>query len=924
MLRFFNVLLTLGLITVVTSSLTAQRITYNPTLPDPGKCNGGLSIHVEGEDGPFIIDVTYTGGAEYKRDAYSVILNNQCPYTFYTIKVKNQEGCEIIETYALGTCDLKSNGKLSMSCDDSYEPAIRLHPTGGSPPYYYNWSNGSTSSTIDNLRLSNYSVTVTDDNGCRVSENFTIQEPSSFFVNLTVFPSRDNVKGLVSVQVYNPYPPYRVFLLNEWYDIEESGGIIEKQFSSSDISGSSTSLESFIWISNDVGCIYTENFSIYGCSDNTQDPFEVVLNEYFPVLECVGEGAISINKITGGIPPYDIEINLINSSDGQVGNLYRNSIYQEVIGDNLDIDGLTPGRVEIIVSDQCNNVKRMVRDLCDYCGFTYDSGDDTYTYGTKREGGNGFIEFEVACSCIDQCGTIFTPREEKIEWSINSSDNGNLNYNRDHSPWIITWPDGVTTTTITKNNGNGFQVTGHIGDFSFGESLDNISEPLIKYINISRADGCEVAIPVEFKPEQRNRLGLKKFDFYWDPADRLKDFDDKYGISYVCSSCSPYLDDVVTNDSNCESEVEVLKFYPNNKLNPCYGGGRLVTYRYNNNQEVILGEINVPENTAIDQVTSGLLGNFFFSSGNQKCTNGGACLFDALDIYGVPLDDDVIAFYCFDSEQFNDKDMDGVNDESDNCIDVYNPFQDDSDNDGIGDKCEDMPDDDNDGIPNDVDVCPDDPTNTCDPGSGDGGGDGESCEIIEHERDNGCDIEVRCYFDDGTYEIVEIKDSDSVMPCRFYRMVDDERVCVGVKAFCTADDCSVEILESTGTEWYDIYDCDDMWIPDCATVLSNPNYGGCLNAATENIVTRQEEKQEFIISPNPTRNGFYLTFHNNNYLSGKMMVYNSVGVKYSELNVIDQSRIFVNTLEYPNGVYFVLFSTIEGERLPTKKVIVVK
>ena len=129
-------------------------------------------------------------------------------------------------------------------------------------------------------------------------------------------------------------------------------------------------------------------------------------------------------------------------------------------------------------------------------------------------------------------------------------------------------------------------------------------------------------------------------------------------------------------------------------------------------------------------------------------------------------------------------------------------------------------------------------------------------------------------------------------------MVDDERVCVGVKAFCTADDCSVEILESTGTIWYDIYDCDDTWIPDCATVLVDPNYGGCLNAATENIVTRAEENLEIFISPNPTRNGFYVTIDGSISVSGRMIVYNSVGAVHGDFNVVDQSRLFVNTFNY--------------------------
>ena len=39
--------------------------------------------------------------------------------------------------------------------------------------------------------------------------------------------------------------------------------------------------------------------------------------------------------------------------------------------------------------------------------------------------------------------------------------------------------------------------------------------------------------------------------------------------------------------------------------------------------------------------------------------------------------------------EFEDKDLDGVPDESDNCPHTFNPSQDDSDRDGIGDVCDD-------------------------------------------------------------------------------------------------------------------------------------------------------------------------------------------------------------------------------------------
>jgi hypothetical protein len=56
-----------------------------------------------------------------------------------------------------------------------------------------------------------------------------------------------------------------------------------------------------------------------------------------------------------------------------------------------------------------------------------------------------------------------------------------------------------------------------------------------------------------------------------------------------------------------------------------------------------------------------------------------------------------------------DSDVDETPDCIDNCPDVYNPDQADSDNDGIGDACEEIEDTDNDGIPDDEDDCPDVP-----------------------------------------------------------------------------------------------------------------------------------------------------------------------------------------------------------------------
>ena len=73
----------------------------------------------------------------------------------------------------------------NVSCFGGSNGTATANVSGGTSPYTYSWSSGSTAQTAQNLPAGNVSVTVTDDNGCTISSNITITEPTQLVASVT-------------------------------------------------------------------------------------------------------------------------------------------------------------------------------------------------------------------------------------------------------------------------------------------------------------------------------------------------------------------------------------------------------------------------------------------------------------------------------------------------------------------------------------------------------------------------------------------------------------------------------------------------------------------------------------------------------------------------------------------------------------------
>lgn len=103
-------------------------------------------------------------------------------------------------------------------------------------------------------------------------------------------------------------------------------------------------------------------------------------------------------------------------------------------------------------------------------------------------------------------------------------------------------------------------------------------------------------------------------------------------------------------------------------------------------------------------------------------STGEACSSDEDCEAGFECNDDA----CEEKDDADDRDEDGIPDAEDNCPDEYNPAQEDSDDDGVGDVCDEDQDRDGDGIPDGEDNCSDTPNS--DQTDTDGDGEGDACD----------------------------------------------------------------------------------------------------------------------------------------------------------------------------------------------------
>ena len=115
----------------------------------------------------------------------------------YSVTITDAMGCsKTVSSTVLSPRQISVSALVSnINCNADGSFSIDLTPSGGTQPYTYQWSNGSTAEDLSGLAKGTYSVTITDAYGCSITKEIIVEGESATWSCLINEPSAASVCG---------------------------------------------------------------------------------------------------------------------------------------------------------------------------------------------------------------------------------------------------------------------------------------------------------------------------------------------------------------------------------------------------------------------------------------------------------------------------------------------------------------------------------------------------------------------------------------------------------------------------------------------------------------------------------------------------------------------------------------------------------
>ncbi len=220
-----------------------DTVTCAPGLLLTASATGGSSFTYVWSSDPYFSDTlnTYPSGA-------TAATVHSVPHTYY-LYVSNGY-CDWIDSVFVDYQQMSLN--LTMTeplCYNDCNGSLSCSPSGGTPPFAYDWSTGDTSPSISGLCADTYSLTVQDSRGCVLNTNVILGQPLPLLLESQTGPVNCDIacNGFVDNTTTGGTAPYEW----EW----------DNSQTSEDITGLCQG-SYLVTVTDDHGCFLLDTFNI--------------------------------------------------------------------------------------------------------------------------------------------------------------------------------------------------------------------------------------------------------------------------------------------------------------------------------------------------------------------------------------------------------------------------------------------------------------------------------------------------------------------------------------------------------------------------------------------------------------------------------------------------------------------------------------
>jgi gliding motility-associated-like protein len=439
-----------------------------------GGSNGSVSVMVNGGTSPY--QYSWTNGSA--NDSINGLIAG-----IYQVTVTDSNNCPTIATINISEPALLVSpivNIFNVSCFGGSNGSVTAQPTGGSWPYSYNWSDGSANAIANNLITGNYSVTVTDLNGCIATNSVSITQPSVLASNITVISNvlcHGGNSGSAVVIANGGTMPYS-YLWSNGSILAGSGNLTAGNYSTTVTDQNGCTTSSSVIITEPATLASTiSSFTNVSCFNGNDGSATVAANggvSPYSYLWSNGLTSASINNLSAGI--YSVTVtdsNACTSVSNVTINQASQTIFINFSQNNVSCNGGNNGSSTVVAIGITGP-------------YTYNwSTGSTNTTITGLTAGNYTVTVTDSYGCI-MISTDTISEPAILSLAVTSTNvscfNGNngtadLTISGGTNPYNILWSNGGSSVTLAGLIAGNYSVSVNDQNGCSATSSIVISEP---------------------------------------------------------------------------------------------------------------------------------------------------------------------------------------------------------------------------------------------------------------------------------------------------------------------------------------------------------------------------------------------------------------------------------------------------------------